>query len=100
MTTVLERLVSDRPVFSVEFFPPRSDEEEDILWRAIRRLEPLDPACVLASSVDLLFVEPARSFLAVTGQKRDGGAFINKTGYGLNLFGCQAEGGCNVSENL
>lgn len=46
MTTVLERLRSDRPIFSVEFFPPRSDDEEDVLWRAIRQLEPLDPAFV------------------------------------------------------
>jgi methylenetetrahydrofolate reductase (NADPH) len=33
-------------VFSVEFFPPRNDEDEDVLWRAIRQLEPLDPAFV------------------------------------------------------
>ena len=46
MTTVLDRLRSDRPVFSVEFFPPRSDDEEDVLWRAIRQLEVLDPAFV------------------------------------------------------
>jgi methylenetetrahydrofolate reductase (NADPH) len=47
MTTALERLTrTDRPVFSVEFNPPRSDDEEDILWRAIRQLEPLDPAFV------------------------------------------------------
>lgn len=47
MTTVIDRLTrGDRPVFSVEFNPPRSDEEEDILWRSIRQLEPLDPAFV------------------------------------------------------
>jgi methylenetetrahydrofolate reductase (NADPH) len=45
--TVIERLTAaDRPVFSVEFFPPRNDDEERILWRAIRQLEPLDPAFV------------------------------------------------------
>ncbi|GAA0540555.1 methylenetetrahydrofolate reductase [Saccharopolyspora subtropica] len=30
----------------MEFFPPRGDEEERILWRAVRELEPLDPAFV------------------------------------------------------
>jgi methylenetetrahydrofolate reductase (NADPH) len=44
---VIERLAAaDRPVFSVEFFPPRNDEEERVLWRAIRQIEPLDPAFV------------------------------------------------------
>lgn len=33
-------------MFSVEFFPPRDAESERILWRAIRELEPLDPAFV------------------------------------------------------
>lgn len=46
MTTVLDRLERERPVFSVEFFPPRSDDEEGVLWRAVRQLEPLDPAFV------------------------------------------------------
>lgn len=47
MTTVLERLNDrDAPTFSVEFFPPRSDDEEGVLWRAVRALEPLDPAFV------------------------------------------------------
>jgi len=31
---------------SFEFFPPKSDEAEANLWKAIRRLEPLDPAFV------------------------------------------------------
>jgi methylenetetrahydrofolate reductase (NADPH) len=31
---------------SFEFFPPKSDEAEDALWQAIRRLEPLNPAFV------------------------------------------------------
>jgi len=45
--TVIERLGSaERPVFSVEFFPPRDDAEERVLWRAVRQLEPLDPAFV------------------------------------------------------
>ncbi|MFC4003883.1 methylenetetrahydrofolate reductase [Prauserella oleivorans] len=44
------RRVSDRirnadgPTFSVEFFPPRDEADEAILWRSIRELEPLDPA--------------------------------------------------------
>ena len=46
MTTVVQRLRSGRPVFSVEFFPPRDADEERILWRSARKLEPLDPAFV------------------------------------------------------
>ncbi|SDN60587.1 methylenetetrahydrofolate reductase [NAD(P)H] [Allokutzneria albata] len=46
MTAVVDRLRSDRPVFSVEFFPPKDAEAERQLWRAIRELEPLDPAFV------------------------------------------------------
>ncbi|MBO0841354.1 MAG: methylenetetrahydrofolate reductase [NAD(P)H] [Sciscionella sp.] len=47
MTTVIERLRAGlRPAFSVEFFPPRDDADERVLWRAIRELEPLDPAYV------------------------------------------------------
>lgn len=43
---VVERINTGRTVFSVEFFPPRDDEEERILWRAVRDVEPLDPAFV------------------------------------------------------
>lgn len=46
MTSVVERLRRDRPVFSVEFMPPRDDEDEHRLWNAIRSLEGLDPAFV------------------------------------------------------
>jgi methylenetetrahydrofolate reductase (NADPH) len=46
MTSVVERLHRGSPVFSVEFFPPRDEAEETILWRAIRELEPFDPAFV------------------------------------------------------
>lgn len=46
MSTVVERLREATPAFSVEFFPPRNDEEEAILWRAVRQLEPLDPSFV------------------------------------------------------
>ena len=43
---VTQRITGDRPVFSVEFFPPKDEAGEAELWRAIRRLEPLDPAFV------------------------------------------------------
>lgn len=46
MTSVLDRITCGRPVFSVEFMPPRDDEDEQRLWRAIRELESLDPAFV------------------------------------------------------
>ncbi|ROP37659.1 methylenetetrahydrofolate reductase [Saccharothrix texasensis] len=46
MTSVVERLHGGSPVFSVEFFPPRDEAEEIILWRAIRELEAFDPAFV------------------------------------------------------
>ncbi|MFD9893661.1 methylenetetrahydrofolate reductase [Amycolatopsis sp. NPDC059027] len=44
MTSVIERLQGDGPAFSIEFFPPRDTADEAVLWRAIRELEPLDPA--------------------------------------------------------
>jgi methylenetetrahydrofolate reductase (NADPH) len=43
---ITDRIGTDRPVFSVEFFPPKDEAGEAELWRAIRRLEPLDPAFV------------------------------------------------------
>lgn len=43
---VTDRLDERRPVFSVEFFPPKDAAGEAELWRAVRRLEPLDPAFV------------------------------------------------------
>ncbi|MCG8918218.1 methylenetetrahydrofolate reductase [Actinokineospora sp. PR83] len=46
MTTVTERLRTDRPVFSVEFMPPRDEADERRLWKAVRELEGLDPAFV------------------------------------------------------
>jgi methylenetetrahydrofolate reductase (NADPH) len=39
-------LASGRQSFSFEFFPPKTDPEEQQLWRAIRRLEPLHPTFV------------------------------------------------------
>lgn len=46
MTTVVQRIRSDRPVFSVEFMPPRDQADERRLWNAIRELECYDPAFV------------------------------------------------------
>ncbi|GEL17187.1 methylenetetrahydrofolate reductase [Pseudonocardia asaccharolytica DSM 44247 = NBRC 16224] len=43
---MIERISQDGPVFSVEFFPPKDEIGEAELWRAIRKLEPLDPAFV------------------------------------------------------
>ncbi len=45
-STVTERINVDRPFFAVEFVPPKDDRGEAELWRAIRRLEVLDPAYV------------------------------------------------------
>jgi methylenetetrahydrofolate reductase (NADPH) len=42
----VERLNAGRPAFSVEFLPPRDAEDEQTLWRSVRKLEPLDPAFV------------------------------------------------------
>lgn len=39
-------LLAAAPVFSFEFFPPRTDEGERVLWQAIAELEPLRPAFV------------------------------------------------------
>ncbi len=42
-----ELVAEDKPIrASFEFSPPRTDEAEEQLWRAIRRLEPLAPAFV------------------------------------------------------
>jgi methylenetetrahydrofolate reductase (NADPH) len=46
MTAVIDRLGSGRPVFSVEFFPPRDDAGEQALWQAVHDFESLDPAFV------------------------------------------------------
>jgi methylenetetrahydrofolate reductase (NADPH) len=44
-TTVRGRLDAGRS-FSFEFFPPRDDAGEAVLWEAVRRLEPLEPSFV------------------------------------------------------
>ncbi|HEX6520620.1 MAG TPA: methylenetetrahydrofolate reductase [NAD(P)H] [Streptosporangiaceae bacterium] len=41
-----ELLGSGRQSFSFEFFPPKTDTDEQQLWRAIRQLEPLHPTFV------------------------------------------------------
>ncbi|WP_093170270.1 methylenetetrahydrofolate reductase [NAD(P)H] [Sinosporangium album] len=44
--TVREMLASGDRTFSFEFFPPKTDEGERNLWRAIRELEALSPTFV------------------------------------------------------
>ena len=44
--SLAEHLRAQRPSFSFEFFPPKDDEGEEILWRTISELEPLDPTFV------------------------------------------------------
>ena len=44
--TIRSLLSSDRPSFSFEFFPPKTDEGERQLWTAIRELESLSPTFV------------------------------------------------------
>jgi methylenetetrahydrofolate reductase (NADPH) len=39
-------IVAGRPSISFEFFPPKDDVAEAVLWQAIRRLEPLSPTFV------------------------------------------------------
>jgi len=46
MVTVREQLAAPGPHFSVEFYPPRSDDEESLLWSTIRALESRRPAFV------------------------------------------------------
>ncbi|MGI8416246.1 MAG: methylenetetrahydrofolate reductase [NAD(P)H] [Nakamurella sp.] len=46
MPTVRDRLAAPGRKFSLEFMPPRSDDEEAGLWLAVRRLEGLRPAFV------------------------------------------------------
>lgn len=46
MPTVRDRLAAPGRKFSLEFMPPRSDEEEAGLWLAVRQLEGLRPSFV------------------------------------------------------
>jgi methylenetetrahydrofolate reductase (NADPH) len=44
--TVRDCLAEGRPTYSFEFFPPKTAEEDRLLWRTIRELEPLHPSFV------------------------------------------------------
>jgi methylenetetrahydrofolate reductase (NADPH) len=44
--TVRDCLAEDGPTFSFEFFPPKSLDEDRLLWQTIRELEPLRPSFV------------------------------------------------------
>ena len=44
--TVRECLAEGRPTFSFEFFPPKTADEDRLLWQTIRELEPLHPSFV------------------------------------------------------
>jgi methylenetetrahydrofolate reductase (NADPH) len=43
---IAEKLRTQRPFFSFEFFPPKSDEAEKNLFEAVETLKPLDPGFV------------------------------------------------------
>jgi methylenetetrahydrofolate reductase (NADPH) len=43
---VRDCLAEDGPTFSFEFFPPKTAEEDRLLWQTIRELEPLRPSFV------------------------------------------------------
>ncbi len=45
-TTVREVLATGRPSYSFEFFPPKTEQGEELLWRAVRELELLRPTFV------------------------------------------------------
>ncbi|MDQ1663550.1 MAG: methylenetetrahydrofolate reductase [Blastococcus sp.] len=45
-TTIRELLAGGQRSFSFEFFPPKTDEGERVLWESIRLLEPLGPTFV------------------------------------------------------
>lgn len=40
---IRERLAHKRPVFSFEFFPPKTEKGEAVLWRSLEQLAPLSP---------------------------------------------------------
>jgi methylenetetrahydrofolate reductase (NADPH) len=43
---VRDCLAEDGPTFSFEFFPPKTHEDDRLLWQTIRELEPLRPSFV------------------------------------------------------
>ena len=40
---ISDRLAHKRPVFSFEFFPPKNEKGERVLWRSLEQLAPLEP---------------------------------------------------------
>lgn len=40
---IRERLAHKRPIFSFEFFPPKTEKGEAVLWRSLEQLAPLGP---------------------------------------------------------
>jgi methylenetetrahydrofolate reductase (NADPH) len=44
--TVRDCLADTGPTFSFEFFPPKTADEDALLWKTIRELEPLQPSFV------------------------------------------------------
>ncbi|MEO9139594.1 MAG: methylenetetrahydrofolate reductase [NAD(P)H] [Jatrophihabitans sp.] len=44
--SVRDALADAGPTFSFEFFPPKTEDEETLLWHTIRELEPLQPSFV------------------------------------------------------
>lgn len=40
---IRDRLLHKRPVFSFEFFPPKQEKGERVLWRSLEQLAPLEP---------------------------------------------------------
>src|SRR5512142_2804939 len=45
-STLAERIAAGGRSFSFEFFPPKDDAGEAVLWQAVRRLETLAPTFV------------------------------------------------------
>lgn len=45
-TSIPDLLARDEPAFSFEFFPPKDDRSEAVLWESIRRIEQVSPAFV------------------------------------------------------
>jgi methylenetetrahydrofolate reductase (NADPH) len=44
--SIRDLLAAGEPLFSFEFFPPKTDDGERMLWQAVRELEPLHPGFV------------------------------------------------------
>ncbi|MDQ3158079.1 MAG: methylenetetrahydrofolate reductase [NAD(P)H] [Actinomycetota bacterium] len=44
--SLIDELNASTPTFSFEFFPPKDDAGEEVLWQTIAELEPLDPTFV------------------------------------------------------